>query len=112
MSNRITGLVVGVLYLVVGALGMATNPVLGLVGTSAFGTVLHCAVGVVLVLAAALGWSKAANAIVGAVLLAAGIAGLFIISTDANVLGVNGAANLLHFATAAVLLLVGLGARK
>lgn len=112
MSNRIVGLVIGAIYVVVGALGFVMDPVLGLVTTSLLGNLLHLAIGAALVATALLGWSKLANSIVGTLLLVVGLTGLFTISTDANPLGVNGAANLLHFASSAALLLVGLGAKK
>jgi hypothetical protein len=49
---------------------------------------------------------------VGAVYLAVGAAGLFLVGTEANIIALNGADNVLHFASALLLLGVGLGADK
>lgn len=44
--------------------------------------------------------------------LLVGIAGLLVIDTEANVLALNGADNVLHLGTAVILLAVALGADK
>jgi len=41
-----------------------------------------------------------------------GLAGLFVIGTGVNVLALNGADNVVHFASAVLLLAVGLGADR
>ena len=56
--------------------------------------------------------AKGANITVGAAYLLLGIIGLFLIESPANILAINAADNVLHFASAAVLLAVGLGADK
>jgi hypothetical protein len=56
--------------------------------------------------------AKAVATVVGAVFLVLGIAGLFVIGSPVNVLALNGADNVLHFASAVVLLAVGLGADR
>lgn len=109
--NRLVGLVVGAGFLVLGVLGFFVNPLLT-ISVNPLQNVLHLLVGAALVACATLGGAARCNAIVGALLLVVGLAGLFIISTDVNLLNVNGAANLLHFIGAAALLAVGLGARR
>ena len=56
--------------------------------------------------------SKVVTTIVGAAFLVLGLAGLFVIGTAFNRLALNGADNVLHFASAVVLLAVGLGAGR
>ena len=109
--NRVVGLVVGAAFIVLGAVGFFVNP-LATMSVNPVQNALHLLVGAALLTCALVGGSPPCNAIVGTFLLAVGIAGLFIISSDINVLAVNGAANLLHFASAACLLAVGLGARS
>ena len=91
--SRITALVLGVVFVLIGALGFTADSqtwLFGILSVNAAQNVLHLVIGAALV----------------------GIAGLFIISTPSNFIAVNGAANLLHFVSAAVLLAVGLGARR
>jgi hypothetical protein len=113
--SRVVALVVGAVFVIVGALGFTANEhawLFGILSVNPLQNLLHLALGALLV---AIAFTRAAPllaAITGTVLLALGIAGLFIISTEFNVIAVNGAANLLHFASAAVLLSVGLGARR
>ena len=113
--SRIVALVLGGAYLVIGALGFTANPtdwLFGILSVNVAANVLHLGVGVLLIAVAFSPRAPLLDAIAGTLLLALGIAGLFIITTPANVIAVNGAANLLHFASAAVLLAVGLGARR
>ena len=53
---------------------------------------------------------RAANSGLGFALLVLGFAGLLLIGSEFNVLALNAADNVLHFAAAVVLLLVGIGA--
>jgi hypothetical protein len=109
--NRVVGLVVGAAFIVLGVLGFFVNP-LATMSVNPVQNALHLLVGAALLTCALVGGSPRCNAVVGTFLLAVGIAGLFIISSEFNVLGVNGAANLLHFVSAATLLAAGLGARR
>ena len=84
----------------------------GILSVNPAANVLHLVIGAALVGVAFTQRAPLLDAIAGTLLLALGIAGLFIITTPFNVIAVNGAANLLHFASAAVLLAVGLGARR
>lgn len=121
-ANRVTALVIGAGYLVLGALGFTVSSALALthpIGGLLFGVItvnslqniVHLVIGAVLVAAALLGRTAArlATRLGGTALLLLGIAGLFISGADYNLFGVNAAANLLHFASAATLLAVGLG---
>ena len=108
--NRVVGLVVGAGFIVLGTLGFFVNPIATL-STNLLQNIVHLLIGGTLVVCALVGGSAWCNAIVGTLLLAIGIAGLFIISGPVNVLNVNSSVNLLHFASAACLLAVGLGAR-
>lgn len=113
--SRIVALVLGGAYVLVGAIGFTASPeewLLGILSVNVAANLLHLVIGGLLVGIAFTARAALLDAIMGTLLLALGIAGLFIITTPANVIAVNGAANLLHFASAAVLLAVGLGARR
>ena len=113
--SRITALALGGVLVIVGALGFTADDVhwlFGILSVNAAQNALHLVVGAGLVAIAFTPRAPLLDALVGTLLLAIGIAGLFIINTPYNVIAVNGAANLLHFASAAVLLAVGLGARR
>ena len=99
--NVLVGYVFGAVYLLVGLLGFEVNPLHNIV---------HLAVGAALVLAARQGVaaSRAVNTAVGGVYLLVGVLGLFILGSSANILALNSADNVLHVASAAVLLAVGL----
>jgi hypothetical protein len=58
------------------------------------------------------GSAKAVNSTVGGVYLLVGIVGLFLVGSSANILALNGADNVLHFASAILLLGVGLSADR
>jgi hypothetical protein len=121
--NRILGGVFGVVYVLVGAVGFAITAGLGFVEPTGhqliifelnpLHNVVHVLVGGLLAGAAmaAAGAAKAVNTLVGAVYLAVGIAGFFVLGSDANILAVNQPDNLLHLVSAAVLLGVGLSRR-
>lgn len=121
--NRVVALAVGGLYLALGGLSFfATSDLdffdhagvwlFAVLDVNSAQNVLHLVFGAALIAAALSEAAPRVNALVGTALLAVGIAGLFLISTPANVIAVNGASNLLHFATSAVLLVVGLGAKR
>jgi hypothetical protein len=123
--NRIVAIVFGALYLIIGALGFTVTTSVGWFDTSGallFGflelnllhNAVHLVVGLVLLLAGlkSAGVSRATNPIVGTAFLAVGIAGLFVIGTPFNILAINAGDTVVNFATAATLLLVGLGAER
>jgi Domain of unknown function (DUF4383) len=118
--NRILGTVFGVVYLVVGLAGFAVTSGVGFAAVHGKALVIfdvnplhnlvHLAVGAVL-LAGGLGGIRAAksiNTLVGAVYLLVGVVGLFLLNSSANILALNGPDNVLHLASAVLLLGVGL----
>jgi hypothetical protein len=123
--NRLLGVIVGALYILIGALGFTVTSgvgffsteggvLLGIFEVNVFHNVVHVLIGAALVIAG-LSNTRAAstvNSIVGAVFLVLGLAGLFLVGTALNIFAINVADNVLHFGTAAVLLAVGLGADR
>jgi hypothetical protein len=120
--NRLLGTVLGAVHLVVGVAGFLVPGSTGFVdrhGGLLFGVlrvnpaldVVHVLIGAVLLLAALtrLAAAKVVNTVAGTLFLVLGIAGLFVVGTGTNVLSLNGGDNVLHFASAAILLAVGLG---
>lgn len=123
--NRILGLVVGIAFLLIGVLGFfvtgntgffATSggKLLGIFQLNVFHSVAHLILGGILVVAAlaSRATARAANTVIGSAYLVLGIAGLFLAGTGFNILAINAADNVLHFAAAVVLLAVGLGAER
>jgi uncharacterized membrane protein YuzA (DUF378 family) len=128
MSSRrgvspVVGSVFGVVYVLVGLAGFAITggvdfagmhgeKLLGLFMVNPLHNIVHLAVGAALFAAARAGERASAtvNSLVGAVYLLVGIVGLFILDKSANVLALNGLDNGLHFASAIVLLAVGVKA--
>lgn len=123
--NRMLGLVLGIVYVALGAAGLVASAgvgvfdsagadLFGVLRTNAAHSVLHLLVGLVLA-GAALGGvlrSRPVNIALGALSLLLGMFGLFAVGTDANVLAIDGGDNVLHFASATLLLAVGLGAER
>jgi hypothetical protein len=122
--NRLIATVFGAVYLLVGLVGFAVTS-----GVSFFSTeganliifevnplhnVIHLAIGAALLYA----WVKdiqlarTVNTAVGAVYLLVGILGLFLLSSPLNIIALNGADNVLHLASAVLLLGVGLSLDK
>ena len=121
--SRLVALVLGAGFALLGALsfiataGMPfTDPegiwLLDVLAVNPAQNTLHLVLGAALIGIAFTRFAPVADSIVGALLVAIGIHGLFTAATSLNVFAANGAANLLHFAAAAVLLAVGLGARR
>jgi hypothetical protein len=121
--NRLLATVFGAVYLLVGLLGFAITGFSGFAETEGetlivfdvnpLHNIVHLAIGGLLLAASRTVTSaKAANTSVGAVYLLVGILGLFLLGSDLNIIALNGADNVLHFASAIVLLGVGLGADK
>ena len=120
-TNQKVGWILGIVYIVIGIAGflvtgvddfMTTNSDEALVGfeLNPLHNIVHLAVGLALLLAArsSAASSRTMNTLVGAVYLLVGIVGFFIIDSEANILSLNSADNLLHLASALVLLVVGL----
>ena len=124
--NRLLGTVFGVVYLLVGLLGFAytgfsdfagTNTddkILGIFEVNPLHNIAHLLIGALLLFAArqSVAAAKGANTVVGAVYLLLGIVGLFILDSEANILSLNSADNVLHLASAVLLLGVGLSQDK
>lgn len=116
--NQTVSLVFGVVYLLVGVLGFFVDSsgfaathggkLLGIFMVNPLHDVAHLLIGAVLVAAAkALTSARAANTAIGAAYLLLGVLGLFLLDSSANVLALNAADNVLHLASAVLLLLVG-----
>lgn len=121
--NQLVATVFGAVYVLVGVLGFFVESdgfaattggkLLGIFEVNPLHNVAHIIIGVALLVASrALASARGVNSAVGAAYLLLGIIGLFILGSDANILALNAADNGLHFASAAVLLAVGLGADK
>ena len=122
--NRLVAAVFGGVYLLVGLLGFAVTGFSSFAGTNTgdnlivfevnpLHNIVHLAIGALLLVSSkTVATAKGANTAVGAVYLLVGILGLFLIGTSANILSLNGADNVLHFASAIVLLGVGLSQDK
>jgi hypothetical protein len=121
--SRLVALVMGAAFVLLGALsfiataGMRfTDPngiwLLDTLAVNPAQNTLHLVVGAALIGIAFTRVAPVADSLVGALLVGVGIHGLFTAATPLNIFAANGAANLLHFAAAAVLLAVGLGARR
>lgn len=119
-ANRLLGFGFGAVYLLVGLVGFAITSGVGFAHThgkdliffelNPLHNIVHVAIGLLLGLAALRGTAaaSAANTLVGGVYLAVGIVGLFLTDSAANIIAVNHPDNVLHLATALVLLGVGL----
>jgi hypothetical protein len=117
--NRLLGFAFGVVYILVGLVGFAITSGLGFAAdqgnnlivfeVNPLHNVVHLLVGAVLLLAAMRGaaTAKGVNTLVGGVYLLVGVVGLFASGSSADILALNHPDNLLHLASAAVLLAVG-----
>jgi len=123
--NRLLATVFGILYLLLGVAGFAVTMgigffaapgglLLGIFEVNSFHNVAHLLLGATLLIAGLAGVraARTVNSIVGAAYLVLGIAGLFVVGSPFNILAINGADNVLHFGSAALLLAVGLGAER
>lgn len=123
--NRLVAVIVGGFYVALGLVGFTATAgvdvvsttggfLFGVFGVNVLQNILHVVIGAALLAAGFSGvrLARGANSAVGALFLALGLAGLFVIGTDSNILALNGADNVLHFGSSIVLLAVGLGADK
>ena len=123
--NRLLAVIFGAVYLLIGLLGFtATSGVgffsthggllLGIFEVNAFHNVAHLIIGAALLIAGISGVraAKTVNIVIGAAYLLLGVVGLFITNTDFNILALNVPDHVLHFASAVILLGVGLGADR
>ncbi|HEV7756450.1 MAG TPA: DUF4383 domain-containing protein [Mycobacteriales bacterium] len=122
--NRLLGAVFGAVYLLVGLAGFAVTGGVGFAATEGKALILfdvnplhnivHLLIGALLLFGAVRGvaTAKGVNTLVGAVYLLVGLLGLFLLDSSANILALNGADNVLHLASAILLLGVGLSQDK
>ena len=121
--NRLVATVFGAVYLLVGLAGFLVTGGLPFAGqqgnalvvfdVNPLHNVVHLGIGLALLLASrSVAGARATNATIGAVYLLVGVLGLFLIGSGANILALIGADNVLHLASAVLLLAVGLGADK
>ena len=123
--NRLVATILGAVYLVVGVAGFfATSGagffsnsgrlLVGLLGSNPLLSSLDVLIGAALLMAGltTVAAAKTVTTVAGTAFLVLGIAGLFVIGGPFNVLALNGADNVLHFASSVVLLAVGLGADR
>ena len=117
--NKTFGLLFGAVYVLVGLAGFAVTSHVSFAATTGkpliifnlnpLHNLVHIAVGLLFLGGAAAGerWSARVNALIGAVYLLVGVAGLFVIGHSANILALNQADNALHFASAVLALGIG-----
>lgn len=123
--NRLVGVIFGAVYVLIGILGFTVTSGVGFFATSGglllgifqvnvFHNVAHILIGAALLIAGLsnVRAARTVNSVVGAAYLVLGLAGLFLVGTALNILAINVADNVLHFASAALLLAVGLGADR
>jgi hypothetical protein len=117
--NQLVAMVFGVVYVVVGLLGFVVTSGVGFVATEGKNLILfevnplhnvvHLLIGAALLVGSrSLATARAVNVGVGGAYLLVGLLGLFLVGSSANILALNGPDNVLHFASAALLLGVGL----
>jgi hypothetical protein len=122
--NRLVATVFGAVYLLVGLLGFAVTSGVGFAAAEGANliifevnplhNIIHLAIGAALLLAGVKGTASArtVNTAVGAVYLLVGVLGLFLLASPLNIIALNGADNVLHLASAVLLLGVGLSLDK
>ncbi|UKA55834.1 DUF4383 domain-containing protein [Arthrobacter sp. FW305-BF8] len=122
--NRLIATVFGAVYLLVGLVGFAVTSGAGFFSTEGSNliifevnplhNVIHLAIGAALLYAGVkdVRLARTINTAVGAVYLLVGILGLFLLSSPLNIIALNGADNVLHLASAVLLLGVGLSLDK
>ena len=123
--NKVVGVVFGAVYVLVGLLGFTVSGgssfagmdgglLLGIFMVNPLHNIAHLLVGALLLAGglAALQVAKSVNTLVGAVYLVLGVLGLFLLNSSADILALNSADNALHFASALLLLIVGLAADR
>ena len=113
-TNRIVALVIGIVFLIVGVLGLIFDTTSG----SVFGfdvdfvhNLVHLLTGILGLAAAFSGWSRRFNQVFGIIYLLVGIAGLFPFLYFGDkllgIMAVNGADNVLHLVVGIVAAAVG-----
>ena len=122
--NQTLALVFGVVYTLVAVLGFfvaetfadnadSNGEILGIFQVNHLHNIVHLLIGLALLGAARRhDTSRAANLAIGATYLLVGVLGLFLLDSEANILALNSADNVLHLASGLLLAGVALGADK
>jgi hypothetical protein len=122
--NRLIATVFGAVYLLVGLLGFFVTSGTGFFATKGatliifdvnpLHNIIHLAIGAALLYSGMNGVTaaKSVNTTIGGVYLLVGILGLFLVGTSLNIIALNGADNVLHLASAVLLLGVALSQDK
>ncbi|WP_026554012.1 DUF4383 domain-containing protein [Arthrobacter sp. 35W] len=122
--NKLLATIFGAVYLLVGVLGFVVTSGIGFFATEGANliifavnplhNIIHLLIGAALLSAGlkSTAAAKAVNTTVGGVYLLVGIVGLFLLGSSLNIIALNGADNVLHLASAVVLLGVGLSQDK
>lgn len=123
--NRAIATTFGVIYLLIGIFGVAATDnatlfgrhgglLFGLFEVNIAANTLHVIIGLGLILAGAssAAAAKQLGTIIGVLLLVIGVVGFFVLDSTANILAVNIATNILHLATAVLLLATAAGADR
>lgn len=122
--NKLLATIFGAVYLLVGLAGFAVTSGIGFFATEGANliifavnplhNIIHLAIGAALLAAGlkSVPAARSVNTTVGAVYLLVGILGLFLLDSAANIIALNGADNVLHLASAILLLGVGLSQDK
>ncbi len=122
--NRLIATIFGAVYLLVGILGFFVTSGVGFFATEGqnliifavnpLHNIIHLAIGAALLIAGltSIPAAKGVNTTVGGVYLLVGIVGLFLLGSSLNIIALNGADNVLHLASAVLLLGVGLSQDK
>ncbi|MCR1982189.1 DUF4383 domain-containing protein [Cellulosimicrobium cellulans] len=121
--NRLLAAVFGAVYLLVGLAGFVVTSGVGFAATEGrnlllfevnpLHNIVHLGIGAALLLASrSVRAARGTNVAIGAVYLLVGVVGLFLVDTGANIIALNGADNVLHLASALLLLGVGLAADR
>ncbi len=120
--NRLLAAVFGAVYLLVGLAGFVVTSGVGFAATEGRNLLLFevnpcttsstSASGRRCCSRRAASAARGTNVAIGAVYLLVGVVGLFLVDTGANIIALNGADNVLHLASALLLLGVGLAADR
>ncbi|MCU1413414.1 MAG: hypothetical protein JWN80_754 [Microbacteriaceae bacterium] len=123
--NRLLATIFGAVYLLIGILGFTATAGVGFISTQGglllgifevnpLHNVAHLIIGAALLIAGLsnVRAAKTVNIVIGLAYLVLGIVGLFIVNTMFNILALNSADHVLHFASAILLLAVGLAADR
>lgn len=124
--NRLVAAIFGVVYLLVGLIGFlvtgfdefagtdTNEKIFGIFEVNPLHNIVHLGIGALLLFAAmtSVSAAKGSNMLVGAIYLLVGIVGLFILDSELNILSLNSGDNVLHLASAVVLLGVALSQDK